>query len=172
MAVENPTLIKLMDTKDKKSLEQYISKFSQDVKSSEDFLALGIAYHNLALIKEDLETSTKAVELLKKAGEFYEGQYNKKNPLILIYLGSSYTLLGRDSKKIAQKVSNVNTGLAFIDKAVSLDSNNITLRIIRASNSLELPEMFGRDKKIKEDLAYLDPNSNLALKIKAFLKDK
>ncbi len=155
---DDDVLNNLMQSKDTKFLKSYIKQADENSNSSDDLFNLAIAYHNLALIEENLKYSEKAVSLIDKASQIYNTKHKKDNPLYIIYQGSSYTLVGRDSKKIAQKVNNTNKGVALIDEGISLEPKNLLFRVIRAYNNSELPELFGRVQKVEEDLLFIEKN--------------
>ncbi len=145
---------KLFGTTDKKELKNIIKDSEKIIeKNPNDKNALktiGIAYHNLANEKVK-GASKKAVEYLKKAKKLYPEDY-----LILATLGSSWTLVGRDSTDITKKMSYVNKGTNMIDKAVINDPDNTTIRMLRANNSLGIPKFFGRRSIAKKDLLHLE----------------
>lgn len=74
------------------------------------------------------------------------------NALLEAYYGSSLALMGRDEKQILDKADKANQGLISLDRAVSMDPGNITVRLIRANVCLRLPEnFFGRTKTAIDD---------------------
>lgn len=110
---------------------------------------IGIAYHQLALMKKN-GASEQAVEYLEK--------YRKSSPddmVSLAYLGSSYAMLARDSSAVFKKVTNVNKGLGLLDKAVNALPNDYIPRIIRASVTYSIPGMFNRSKTSFADYEFL-----------------
>ena len=119
--------------------------------------------YNLALIEEDIKVTENAKTIVEKYNVEHKEQTGKEDSLLLMYLGSLNTLQGRDSSKIAKKVSFVNLGLSQMDRAVSIDKDNILLRVIRSSNNLQLPEMFSRREKIKEDLEFIEKNDKAGI---------
>lgn len=157
----NNIYLQYVNITDTKNIKQTIASIN---KNSQDFLKsfiLGLLYHNLAMNSNKLDDSNEAIKYLEQSLNQYEQTYNKDpyikdNSIIITYLGSSYTLLGRDSKRIAQRVSSVNKGLGFMDRAVIIDDNNENLRIVRLENNILLPEMFARSKKIMEDVKFLE----------------
>lgn len=113
---------------------------------------LGIAWHNLASIDNGWwrAASEQAFTVLTQAQTA-----NPNDPEVLAYLGSAQTLIARDSWNVFTKISQVNKGIALIDKAVSLAPSDVAVRMIRAHNSLKLPESFGRQPRALEDLEFL-----------------
>ncbi len=110
--------------------------------------AAGIASHQLAIMKVE-GASDEAVGYLKKASELAPD-----NAEILAYLGSAYAMAGRDSGFVVSKVSNVNKGLAALDKAVKKAPSNLDVRFIRGSVSYGLPVMFSRKATAESDYLF------------------
>lgn len=153
----------VMTIKSKGQLQEIINNYSKQDHLIDREVILAVAYHNLALIQEDLKITLEAKNNVQAYHNNYLQKNGTENPLLLIYLGSVNTLNGRDANKLAQKVSLVNLGLSQMDKAVSLDNNNLLLRVIRSSNNVSLPEMFARREKIKEDLAFIENNDKAGI---------
>lgn len=110
---------------------------------------LGMAWHNLAALKID-GASAEAQKWLKEASAAAP-----TDAQVMAYLGSAQTMIARDSWNVITKVSEVNKGIALIDKAVRQAPDDITVRMVRMTNSLSLPGFFGRAPKAREDLVYL-----------------
>ncbi|MBO9537888.1 hypothetical protein [Herbaspirillum sp.] len=119
----------------------------------------GIASHQLANMKVT-GASDNAVNYLKKASEL-----EPNNAEILAYLGSSYAMAGRDSSFVVNKVSNVNKGLAALDKAVKKDPSNLTVRFIRGSVSYSLPAMFSRKTTAENDFLFFTSEAESGVQI-------
>lgn len=110
---------------------------------------LGIAYHNLSVLGKK-GVSEKAFSILNKAHQLAPDDYE-----ILVYLGSTRTLLGRDATFPLTRLYQVNKGCRIMDDAIFNAPDNIVVRMTRANNSLALPSFFNRAKYAKEDLLYL-----------------
>ena len=110
--------------------------------------AAGIASHQLAALKVD-GASDKAVAYLKKLAEL-----EPDNAETLAYLGSAYAMAGRDSGFVGNKISNVNKGLAALDKAVKKAPDNLMVRFTRASVCYNLPAMFSRKEMAQVDYQF------------------
>ncbi|MDI6704511.1 MAG: tetratricopeptide repeat protein [bacterium] len=140
----------LMDYKELKRVieknEEILKKNPSDVNVLK---TLGIAYHNLSVIGKK-GVCQKAFSILTKAYELAPHDYE-----ILVYLGSTHTLLGRDATLPLTRVYQVIKGCRIMDKAVSKVPDNIIVRLTRAHNSLALPSFFKRAKYAEEDLLYL-----------------
>lgn len=144
-----PSLIELYSIRDVNALEALIERESPLADTPEKNKRLGIAWHNLAA-EEESGAAEKAVAILKPLVKQLPKDYE-----ILGYLGSSQTMVGRDSWNPLTKMSSVNKGIAKIDKAILKNKDNITNRLIRIHTSLALPGFLGREDKIKPDLDYL-----------------
>ncbi|MDR3416527.1 MAG: hypothetical protein P4L83_10105 [Nevskia sp.] len=110
---------------------------------------LGIAYHNLAVLGAS-GASEKALD--------YLDQLNRLAPqdhVALAYRGSATTMVGRDSWNVLTKVQKVRLGIARIDEAVRLDDTNIVIRLVRATNSLLLPDLFERKPIARQDFTFI-----------------
>lgn len=147
-------LIDLYNLTDEKRLEEVIAqteKVLQNNPSDKKALKiLGIAYHNLAVL-EVKDASESSEEYLEKANKLSPDDYE-----ITAYLGSAKTMVARDSWNFFTKVQNVNKGINIIDKAVSKSPDNITVRMVRAKNSLSLPKSFNRKKVAMKDLLHIE----------------
>lgn len=109
-----------------------------------------ITLHN-AGIDGDIESTKSAIELLK--GIVKEEPDNGR---AIAYLGSGYSLLGRDSKTVADRIRYANRGLRYLDQALSIEPMNFEFLVIRASVSVELPKIFGRKDDAINDMITLD----------------
>jgi tetratricopeptide (TPR) repeat protein len=147
-------LIELYNLTDKNRLKEIIVQTEKVLKNnSSDKEALkifGIAYHNLAIleVKDASETSERYLE---KATQLSPDDYE-----IIAYLGSAKTMVARDSWNFFTKVQNVNKGINIIDRAVSKSPDNITVRMVRAKNSLSLPKSFNRKNIAMKDLLHIE----------------
>ncbi|KOR31054.1 hypothetical protein TI04_02780 [Achromatium sp. WMS2] len=122
------------------------------VATASDFLSLkrlGIAWHNLAVLKAS-GASDQALEILSQANRL-----NPEDMAVLAYLGSAKTLVARDSWNFITKMSQTNKGIAMIDKAVRRAPKDPVVRMVRANNSLALPEFFGRRPRATKDFEYM-----------------
>jgi len=108
----------------------------------------GIASHQLASLQVK-GASDDAVNYLKIISEL-----EPENSEILAYLGSAYAMAGRDSSFVVNKVSNVNKGLAALDKAVKKAPHDLNVRFIRASVAYSLPETFSRKTTAESDYLF------------------
>jgi hypothetical protein len=145
----------------KKSLDQKPSDF-------ETLKTLGIAYHIKAM-KDPKEYAPRAVEFLSKAYEI-----NKKDNETMCYLGSATTMMAKTTWNPMKKMSYVNKGAGFMDKAVKRDLDNVSVRMTRDSNSKSLHSFLNRGDIVLEDFEYLagliekNPESLASIKKKVY----
>lgn len=137
---------------DKKDLEVEIENYKKlillEPANTNYWFNLGVAYHDICSV-HDVNCSTDAVAALEKSNTI------KKDPVTLAYLGSSWTLVGRDAKNPIKKIDGVLKGLDFLDEAVQMDPTNVVARRIRYENNMSLPDIFGRKKIAEQDLDWL-----------------
>ncbi|KIX12458.1 hypothetical protein [Dethiosulfatarculus sandiegensis] len=120
--------------------------------NSDDFPAwkgLGIAFHILASDNEP-EFISRSVDALKKVLAQTPRDWEA-----MCYLGSSTTMLATTTWNPMAKLDFVNQGGALMDKAVKNAPSNITVRMTRGCNSLELPGFLGRGELALEDFCRL-----------------
>ncbi|MDD9799212.1 MAG: hypothetical protein OXU29_01915 [Gammaproteobacteria bacterium] len=72
------------------------------------------------------------------------------------YLGSAYTMMGRDAPAVADKVRYTNRGIRHLDRALEIAPQDFTVRLVRANVNAALPQMFGRGDQATEDMLALD----------------
>lgn len=146
-------LKQLYGLRNKENLQGFIQKVEHDKKGDlsdvKKLKMLGIAYHNLAVLKVK-GASQKAAAYLQKAHSLLPADDEVK-----AYLGSATTMVGRDSWNVFAKISIVNQGIKMMDEAVAEAPDNIVVRMVRANNSLELPEFLKRKNMAKKDFQYL-----------------
>nr|VFK37853.1 MAG: hypothetical protein BECKTC1821E_GA0114239_1001120 [Candidatus Kentron sp. TC] len=153
MAGNDPLSIKtLAETMDRSTLEAKITR----LEASGDGIGeigrlkrLGIAWHNLSALEVG-GASGEADKWLKKAFAASPDDYE-----VMAYYGSARTMVSRDSWNVLTKMDVANEGIALIDKAIRKAPNNIIVRMVRANNSLALPEFFERRPKAREDFSFL-----------------
>lgn len=145
--------VNICEVMDFKELTRIINEKEEILKTHPSDIStlkvLGIAYHNLSVIGKK-GVCKKAFSILTKAYELTPQDYE-----ILVYLGSSRTLMGRDAIIPFAKLHYVYNGCRIMDEAVSKSPDNIIVRLTRANNSLALPGFFNRAKYAKKDLLHL-----------------
>ncbi len=82
-------------------------------------------------------------------------QIDPSNAIALAYRGSLWTIRARDAWWPFTKMSNVDKGIDELDKAAELAPNDITVRLVRGINSVQLPSMFRRLATALKDFNYL-----------------
>ncbi|MBA2881875.1 tetratricopeptide (TPR) repeat protein [Desulfosalsimonas propionicica] len=150
-----------------------------DVPKFEKLKALGVAWHNLAVcgVKGAPDNAVDVLEAARRK--------NSEDMIVLSYLGSSYTMKGRDALCAFNMVRYVNKGLEYLDRAVEKDRNNFILHLIRGLNNFDLPPMYKRRDDSYEDFLILsemykenpDPNffrimTDVYRKLSIILKEK
>ncbi len=147
-------LRQLYNLTDKSKLQSIIDKtekvIEQNPSDKDSLKVLGIAYHNLGILKVS-GSPNKSVEYLEKVKNISPADYET-----LAYLGSATTMVARDSWNIITKTSNVNKGINMIDRSVNKAPDNITVRMVRAKNSLSLPESFNRKHLAMKDFLHIE----------------
>lgn len=136
---------------DRQQLTTILSDAKAHLAGTEDLAWLqvaGIASHQLAA-QNVRPAAEDAVQFLKKATALAP-----ENAELMAYLGSAYAMLGRDSSFVVNKVSNVNKGLALLDKAVRKAPTDAMVRFIRASVSYGVPKMFSRKDTAESDFLF------------------
>jgi tetratricopeptide (TPR) repeat protein len=124
-------------------------RLDQNPADYEALKGLGIVYHGMAL-KDSKAYAKKAVQYLEQAN-----QKKSDDTEVLCYLGSAYTLLAKDTGDLMSKSSYMNRGVEYLDKAVRMDPDNISVRLVRANNSKNLPRFLNRRSVAYEDFEYL-----------------
>jgi tetratricopeptide (TPR) repeat protein len=129
------------------SLESILEKNPNnlDVK-----LKLAITYHNMVREKENDDASERAAALFNNILKM-----DPNHTETMVYYGSLLTLKGRDAFFPWKKMSYVEDGCDLMDKAVKLEPENVSLRIRRAMNNINLPDMFERERYYLEDFQFI-----------------
>ena len=120
----------------KAQIEMLEKKVKSEPENKEYLLNLGILYHSLAQ-EGNKEGVQKGEEVFKKLLDI-----DSKNAQAYCWYGSLLTLKGKYASLPFNKVKFVNNGTKKMDKAVELAPDDIMVRMIRAQNSLGLPEFF------------------------------
>ena len=130
-------------------ISEFQEKLNQNPADYEMLKAIGIAFH-LKAKKDVKKYAPKAVEFLTRAHES-----NTKDYETMCYLGSATTMMARTTWNPIKKMSYVNKGTGFMDKAVRRDPDNVSVRLTRAFNSKNLPSFLERGHIALEDFEYL-----------------
>ena len=137
------------DTKLAEKISEFQERLDKNPADYEMVKAIGIAFHVKAG-KDAKKYAPKAVEFLTRAHEI-----NKKDCETMCYLGSATTMMARTTWNPVKKMSYVNKGTGFMDKAVRRDPDNVSVRLTRAFNSKSLPSFLERGHIALEDFEYL-----------------
>jgi tetratricopeptide (TPR) repeat protein len=144
---------------------QLQQRLDQDPSDYDALRTLGIVYY-AASLKDSKAYTKKAVRYLEQAK-----QKKFDDNVVLCYLGSAYTMLAKDAGDPMSKSSYVNKGIECMDKAVRMDPENISVRLIRANNSKNLPKFLNRRSVAYEDFEHLaglfEKNSDVSPSLKA-----
>lgn len=115
-------------------------------------LAYGRACHNLAFERNEpglIEKGDKALSRLLVL--------EPKNAVAQVYLGSLKTQLANANQdNPAAALEYLQEGFTLMDKAVLTAPDNAEIRFLRAVNSTQIPDMFGRLPVALEDFQALD----------------
>ena len=129
------------------SLENVVQS---DATNIDAMFQLAKIYHDMVVDQENDDAVERAEELFKsilqKKGDHAEA---------LVYYGSLLTIKGRDAFLPWKKLSYVEVGCDEMDKAVQLAPQNISLRITRAMNNINLPDFFNRQTYYLEDFEFI-----------------
>jgi tetratricopeptide (TPR) repeat protein len=112
-------------------------------------VALGKLYHDQGAAGSE-ESVEKGFTCLDKAL-----QLEPTNAVALAYRGSLWTMRGRDAWFPFTKLSHVDKGIDELDKAADLAPDNISVRLTRGINSMQLPSIFKRLGTALKDFSYL-----------------
>ncbi len=129
------------------SLETVIKNDDRNITAMFDLARL---YYEMVSLKENEKAMKRAEELLTGI----LGQ-KPEHAEAMVYYGSLLTLMGRDAFFPWDKLSYVEEGCDYMDKAVRLEPDNIRLRIRRAMNNINLPDSFDRQAYYLEDFEFI-----------------
>ncbi|MEL1133945.1 hypothetical protein AAC978_02085 [Desulfitobacterium sp. THU1] len=119
-------------------------------KSNEELYSEAITLYQLGLAGEK-EAVPQAFKLL-----IHLLQNDRQNLMAEAYLGCVISLMGRDAQDVTERFKLAIKGLKILDKVVSLDSENLDIRSLRAFVCARLPEQFfHRSDTAIEDFTYL-----------------
>ena len=113
----------------------------------------------------DEQAVEKGIMVLDKALEI-----EKTNSMALVYRGSLWTMRGRDASDPFEKMKDVENGIDDMNKAVELAPDDISVRLVRGINSIQLPTFFNRLSTAIKDFSFLveDPRlSHLDVQLQA-----
>jgi len=117
--------------------------------NSSDLRTAGMAWFKLA----GLEVDDAATEAVLKFDQLVES--GADDPLTRAYLGSAYIMKARDSFFIPMRVRRVRTGLKYLNSAMEDAPDNYAVRLLRASSTYNLPDIFDYRGAVISDLEWL-----------------
>ncbi len=130
------------------TIEKLRAESARDPENAAVWFNLGVAYHDLCNIFK-VKCSENAVAALEKAYSI------RPDAITLAYLGSSWTLVARDSDNPVKKIEGVMKGNEYLDEAVRLDPSHVVIRRIRYENNFALPDIFERKPIAESDVDFL-----------------
>lgn len=136
-----------------KDLEAKLLQNPNDVAT---LIQLGRLYHDQG-VAGDKGAVDKGFSCFDKVLEL-----DHANAVALVYRGSLWTLRGRDAWWPFTKMSHVEKGIDEMDRSADLAPDNITVRLARGINSVQLPDMFHRLPVALKDFNYLLNFPNLS----------
>lgn len=150
---ENPSISNL--EKEPAQLKKHIIELESKSDNNQVLkLRLAILYNSSSLLG-DTGNAEKAYKILldiKNKEKFSE----EIEMVILVYLGSSRSLMARDSYNPVSKMSYVKEATAYLDDAVSKYGKDIFLpRYVRGTVFSGLPDMFKKKSTAESDLKYI-----------------
>ncbi|MBP9023572.1 MAG: hypothetical protein KBH06_10270 [Spirochaetes bacterium] len=150
---DNPSISKLENEPEllKKSISELESKMDNNQISK---LQLAIMYNSSSLLG-DTGSAEKAFKLLLDIKN-KEKLSEEIEMIVLVYLGSSRSLMARDSYNPVSKISYVKEAAVFLDEAVSkYGQYHFLPRYVRGTVFSGLPEMFKKKSTAESDLKYI-----------------
>lgn len=137
---------------ERQQLERSIGNLKADAarnpSDADVWFSLGVAYHDLCNGYQ-VKCATDAVAALEKADAL------RHDAVTLAYLGSAWTLVGRDAENPMTKIDGVLKGNEFLDEAVRMSPSDVVVRRIRYENNFALPDIFERKPVAEKDIDFL-----------------
>lgn len=115
------------------------------------------AQPTMSQLRQLFEKSTKEESYCQQMIELLE-TYNEKMPLFYGYLGSAKVLMAEHSFNPLQKLSYFNDGKQILEKAISVDPNNLELRFLRYSIQNNAPFFLNYNDMLEVDREFLINN--------------
>lgn len=118
----------------------------------------------------------EAINNKEKAQEFFTelNSIKKNDPIIIAYRGSASAILGKHAWNPISKLSYLKEGCETLDKAVTMDAENIEIRFLRFSLEHYVPSFLGFSKHLTIDKAkiiqLIQNHSSNNLKIEESIK--
>lgn len=132
----------------KHTIERYQHEVSQKPNDAQALFRLGQALHDISNLY-GVQDGTEAVRYLQESYDL------DPTAITLAYLGSAWTLAGRDAKNPLTKINDVLKGTGLLDDAVKKAPDDVIVRRIRLENSYALPDIFQRKAIAEKDADFL-----------------
>lgn len=117
------------------------------------FLFVSIFAFQSVSLSEIRKAYATANSSKQNALKFYDelDNYSGSNQTILAYKGAAYALQSKYVGTKESKKENFTKGVAYIEKAIKAEPNNIEIRMIRLSVQENIPKMLKYKMNINED---------------------
>ncbi|MGB9005250.1 MAG: tetratricopeptide repeat protein [Candidatus Aminicenantales bacterium] len=133
-------------------VEDIESRLKKDPDNKTLLLELGRLYHNLAFQKNDGRAIEEGDRHLTRLLVI-----DPENAAAMVYLGSIKTLKAQSCQdRPWEAMEFLQEGFTLMDKAVQIAPAQAEVRFLRAVNSVNVPEAFGRLSVALEDFKALD----------------
>ncbi len=133
------------------SVDDLESRLKKDPDNTEILLALGRLYHDRAGLENQSGAAEKAGKYLRRLLEI-----DPDNVSAMANLGSVLTIQAEQLGETMEALDLLNEGFSLMDKAVHLAPENPEARLVRAVNSLLVPEIFGRNGLVLDDFKAIE----------------
>lgn len=113
--------------------------------------------YRLARLYHDAVVDEENDDYTERAEELFEEVLKEKRDHVeaMAIYGSLKTIMARDAFMPWNKMKYVEQGCDLMDKALQLEPDNLTLRMTRALNNIQLPDFFNRITYCLEDFKYI-----------------
>jgi len=109
---------------------------------------------DLSLLRKYLEIAPDNKTICKQMIDSVPA--NTTNPVFLAYLGAYQTIWANHVFNPLSKLSTFNKGKKNIQKAVTMDSNNVEIRFIRYSIQKNAPRFLGYSSDLATDKKFIE----------------
>jgi tetratricopeptide (TPR) repeat protein len=133
-------------------VEDLESRLKKDPDNKALLLQLGRLYHNLAFQNNDVRAVEEGDRHLARLLAI-----DPQNAAAMVYLGSMKTLRAQSCQdRPWEALEFLQEGFTLMDRAVQVAPGQAEVRFIRAVNSVNIPDAFGRLSIALEDFEALD----------------
>jgi tetratricopeptide (TPR) repeat protein len=133
-------------------VEDLESRLKKAPSNAALLLELGRQYHHLAFLQNDEQAVESADKHLTRLLAV-----DPENAAGMVYLGSIKTMKARASQdRPWEALELLQEGFTLMDKAVQIAPGHPEVRLLRAVNSVNVPDTFGRLSVALEDFEALD----------------